>query len=176
MSMQMIGRRSISVRSEFSCGSWYWGRRLCPPSSPYPLIDKRGPAPVDNGSMALRMQAQASALFEFVAFCLCLSSATLLFRVLFQLRTVLSTRLFGLEASRMQSAICNHQFGGLSSPPASVTFLLLPTRASVCQHCTWALLRAFIVDVSRVDQTIKLLMRFYCYIYFDFAFYLLINN
>lgn len=83
MSMQMIGRRSISVRSEFSCGS------RCAEgadsalflssasASLIPLVDKRGPAPVDNGSMALRMQAQDSALFEFVAFCL--SSATVLF-------------------------------------------------------------------------------------------------
>lgn len=46
-----------------------------------PLVDKRGPAPVDNGPMALRMQAQDSALFEFVAFCLYLSSApSFLFR------------------------------------------------------------------------------------------------
>ena len=62
---------------------------------PFPLVDKRGPALVDNSSMALRMQAQDSALFEFVAFCLRLSSA-LLFRVLFQLRSPVSP-LLGLE-------------------------------------------------------------------------------
>lgn len=66
------------LRSEFS-RDWFRGQ-LCPfahpPPDPLaPARDKRGPAPVDNGPMALRMQAQGSALFEFVAFCLCLSAA-----------------------------------------------------------------------------------------------------
>lgn len=79
------------LRSEFS-RDWGFRGQLCPfapsttspsssssslpPPSLGPARDKRGPAPVDNGPMALRMQAQGSALFEFVAFCLCLSAAT----------------------------------------------------------------------------------------------------
>lgn len=63
-------------------------------------VDKRGSVPVDNGSMALRMQAQDSALFEFVAFCLCLSSARnppLLHPLPVTYRSAaLSARLFGL--------------------------------------------------------------------------------
>lgn len=88
MSMQMIGRRSISVPGcdqNFPATAGYRGQ-LCPFDPPpsttdtpprlnsAPAGDKRGPAPVDNGPMALRMQAQGSALFEFVAFCLCLSA------------------------------------------------------------------------------------------------------
>lgn len=90
MSMQMIGRRSISVpgcdqnfpATGGSGGSSALSPRPPPPIPPPPphslgpARDKRGPAPVDNGPMALRMQAQGSALFEFVAFCLCLSAAT----------------------------------------------------------------------------------------------------
>lgn len=90
MSMQMIGRRSISVpgcdqnfpATGGSGGSSALSPRPPPPLPPPPppslgpARDKRGPAPVDNGPMALRMQAQGSALFEFVAFCLCLSAAT----------------------------------------------------------------------------------------------------
>jgi len=111
MSMQMIGRRSISARSEFSCGPRRRGRRgLVPPPPPPPPpplltrppattpVDKRGPAPVDNGPMALRMQAQGSALFEFVAFCRCLSSARLSRPPPSVPYRVLPTRLFGLGA------------------------------------------------------------------------------
>lgn len=86
MSMQMIGRRSISVPGcdqNFPATGSGGSSALSPRSSssaPNPVCplrprDKRGPAPVDNGPMALRMQAQGSALFEFVAFCLYLSAA-----------------------------------------------------------------------------------------------------
>ena len=92
----MIGRRSISVPgcdqnfpATGSGGSSALSPRSsssavplppspstpCNPVCPLRPRDKRGPAPVDNGPMALRMQAQDSALFEFVAFCLYLSAA-----------------------------------------------------------------------------------------------------
>lgn len=85
MSMQMIGRRSISVPgcdqnfpATGSGGSSALSPRPPQPPPPWPPRETKGGgrAPVDNGPMALRMQAQGSALFEFVAFCLCLSAAT----------------------------------------------------------------------------------------------------
>jgi hypothetical protein len=165
----MIGRRSISARSEFSCGS-----RLAEGAGltlPLLLVDKRGPAPVDNSSMALRMQAQGSALFEFVAFCLCLSSAALLFRVLFQLRTAFR-RLASpawRPSSRMRPAICNRQFGGQSSPPASfISFYCLHVRNAN------ALLRALLWFKPRRSKNQACSVEIpLSYVSFDFAFYFL---
>lgn len=84
MSMQMIGRRSISVPGcdqNFPATGSGGSSALSPRPPPWPPRETKGGgeegrAPVDNGPMALRMQAQGSALFEFVAFCLCLSAAT----------------------------------------------------------------------------------------------------
>lgn len=149
MSMQMIGRRSISVRSEFSCGSRCWGRGLCRhlPLPPFtPLGRQKGAGCRLTMARWHYVCRRRTLLFSnslHSAFAIP-QHATLLFCILFQLYTYHSvSRLASLVCGNRphRSAICNRQFDCPSSPRLPLFIVQVRSRASIagehyCEHAS----------------------------------------
>lgn len=180
MSMQMIGRRSISVRSEFSCGSRCWGCGLCRhlPLSPFtPLGRQKGAGCRLTMARWHYVCRRRTLLFSnslHSAFAIP-QHATLLFCILFQLYTYHSvSRLASLVCGNRphRSAICNRQFDCPS--PASFASFYCPSeisRASIAgeRYCEHASSRFN----PHENQNVEFLMsKFHRFLLFAFRFYI----